>query len=195
MNSTHQPINGGLGRAIRSECKRQRVDIGNTPGIGGDEDKLGRRGIRNGLQEGKDGLEEQHGAQRVDLPVLAQLAGRRGGYRAGRGGDAGVGNHDVQVGDAMLGPELLDRFKRVCLGLRVDLDDDELRPVGFGQGEQSLRGWAGWVSRAGDDDAVGAEEEFGYESMPDTAGCARDEIGGHVALQLEGLEKTQEMMK
>jgi hypothetical protein len=78
--------------------------------------------------------------------------------------DAGVGDDDVEVGDAMLFRELLDGVEGVLLDAGVILDYDQAAARALRQlGEREGR-WVRWVAVRGDDGLLFSYHQFLHHS-------------------------------
>lgn len=81
--------------------------------------------------------------------------------------DSCVGDDDVELGDVVVGFEVLDGGFGVAVAHAVDFDDDELGVGGVGQVEEGLGGGC-WVADCCDDEVVGAGEVGLHKFFPDT---------------------------
>lgn len=174
MNLAHEPIQDGLGRAIRCRRKRHHLHAANTPERRTDADEL--TWLRRLLQERQDGLEQEQWAVGVDGHVLGD--GGEGHGRDGRvvGCDAGIGDDGVEVGDAVRGLQGGDGGAGVRGGFAVEFHDDQVAAGAGGKvGKGFGRGVVG-VANGGDDGRVGAEE----------VGCDEAVADAYVGRVLEG---------
>ncbi len=155
MHLPHNPMEDRLARPIRRHRIRTHVHAADTAHGAPDADEL--RALFALLHEGKGGLEEVEGPEAIDSDVLLhdlRVAGGEGGEVVA---DAGVGDDEVEAGDAL-------RFDDgyggagVGVGSAVDLDDDELAGGVFVEGGELPRGGVLGVSDAGDDGGGGAGE-------------------------------------
>ena len=106
-------------------------------------------------------MEEDQGANCVDLQVDLQLFSWRRDGGAPVVGDAGVCDDHVEVRDGML-RETSNRGGWVGGGQRVDLHDDDLAARGRDDGSESSA--LGGVSDTCDDDIVGTLSVLSDES-------------------------------
>ncbi|CRK18799.1 hypothetical protein BN1708_003156 [Verticillium longisporum] len=137
VNTLDEPVEGRLAGAVGAQAQWQAEFLEGL--LVADAAEEGRDGQEDwvaglaGLEERPRGLEEGEGSDGVDVDVLPQELGRRVRDRAARLGDAGVGDDDVQRGDAVLALELLDSGRSIRVGGRVDLDGDEARALALGE--------------------------------------------------------------
>lgn len=79
--------------------------------------------------------------------------------------------------------ELLDRFARVGLIGRVDLEDNKRRARAFGQVSESLRGGVFRIAVGGNNDVVGSGEielEEGLANASVGTGDQNNSLGSHI---------------
>ena len=94
-------VEGGLAGAVGGAWDWELIHVGDGGDARGDGNEL--RGAGGFLEEGEHGLEEDQGPDGVDFEVhLCFPSGRR---HAGAPvvGDAGVGDHDIEVRDGVFG--------------------------------------------------------------------------------------------
>lgn len=118
MHPCHSPVQCGLTGAIRAEdlWKASKTCLGaHATDDRGDGKEDGVAGLA-GLEKRFDGLEEEDGADGIDGEVVAECVSRGVDDGCARVRDSGVGNHDVEGRDAVLGFELSDSVLRVCFG-------------------------------------------------------------------------------
>lgn len=165
MDLPHEPMQHGLGGPIRRHRKRPHLHAADTPQRRTDTDKLARQ--RRLLQQRQRGLEEQQRAEAVDRHVLGD-GGEGDGRDGGEvGGDAGVGDDDVEVRDAVGGLQGGDGGVRVGGGFAVEFHDDQSAGGAFGEVGEGAGGGVAGVADGGDDGRVGAEEVGCDEAVAD----------------------------
>lgn len=139
-----------LAGTIGGTGERELIYIGYGGYGGGDGDEF--RGAGRFLEQREHGLEEDQGADGVDLEMDLDFFSGRGNAGAPVVGDAGVGDHDVDMRDGLF-REGGDGGGGVCSGERVDLYDDDLAA---GAGNDGLDGSGlSCIADGCDDDVVG----------------------------------------
>ena len=139
-----------LAGTIGGAGERELIHIGHGGYGGGDGDEL--RSVGRFFEKREHGLEEDQGADGVDLEMDLDFLRGRDNASAPVVGDTGVGDDDVDVRDGLFG-EGGDGGARVRGGERVDLHDNDLAA---GTGNNGLDGGGlGCVADSCDDDAVG----------------------------------------
>lgn len=98
MDAVHEPVQRGLGGAVRRDARRELVLAGDGADEGGDGEEFGGLGWR-GAEQGAEGLEEEEWRDAVDGEVLVQGGGGGLGDGSAGVGDAGIGDEDVEVGE------------------------------------------------------------------------------------------------
>ena len=156
VNATEDEVEGGLGGTVGADGPRNVLGAGDGGNARGDDGELG---LFCGLQQRQDGLEEPDGTVDVDVDVLGQVGGLGlGDLEEGFGlEDAGVGDDNVEVGDALV-LDACDGIRCVGLGGAVDLDCDELRALSLGDVDKVFGVLARRVTSSGHDGGVGPGE-------------------------------------
>ena len=131
MNLPHQIIQRHLRDPIRRRRDRQTPHIAYTRQPGRQADKDRPVGL---LQKRPGGLEEKQRADGVDFEVRADFAEGDIGCGGVVLRDAGVGDHDVDVGDSEICLEGFDGFEGRGVGVAVDGDGDDFTAGAGGEG-------------------------------------------------------------
>lgn len=127
MDLTHEPIQCCFADSIRCHWIRALLHATDATDRRAHAHVL-TRSVGSFLEQRQSSLEEQKGADGVDIEVLLQIRGfdACGGAEGLRQGDTGVGNDNVEVGDVVLVLELLDYSGWVVGRGAVELNDDKV---------------------------------------------------------------------
>lgn len=166
VDATENEVEGSLGSTVGADGPRNVLGAGNGGNAGGDDGELG---LLCGLQQRQNGLEEPDRTVDVDVDVLGQVRSLGLGDLEESFGfeDAGVGDDNVKMGDALV----LDACDGVCcVGLRgaVDLDCDELGALSLGDVDKVLGVLANRVASSSHDGSVGPGKVFFDEATAET---------------------------
>lgn len=120
-----------------------------------------------------NGLEKNQSPGGIHLEVHIESVHGSGKSRTPVRTETGVGNHDVQVCDAIFGLELFDSGESVSGREAIDFNDDEFRVcAGFERFE--IR--CGGIADSGDYGGVIQGEIMAGKAEPDTTICACDKV-------------------
>lgn len=122
---------------------------------GGGPDRGENRLLLRLLQQIPRGLVERHGAESVGLEKLDDVGSLDVFHQGVAFGVAGVGDDDVEVGDAMLLLKFLDGGEGVLFDGGVVFDEDEVGAFAFGEFGEGFGGGIGGVAVCGDDGLEG----------------------------------------
>lgn len=157
----HNIIERRLASSIRGARNGELLHVGDRGDASGDSDEFRLCRL---LEERVHGLEEHEGPDGVDFQVDFEFLGRGGDRATPVIGDAGVGDHDIEVRDGLLG-EAGDCGGWVRGGEGVDLHDDDLAAWGGHDGIESCA-LAG-VADSCDDGVIGTLCVLSDESEAD----------------------------
>lgn len=118
MDPLGDEIRRRLGRAIRGVLDGEGVDETDAASAGREDDEFR---IRRRVQQRRRCLEEQQWADGIDGEMVGHLGRRRYLRCAKVFRHAGVGDNDVEPGDAVLRDERFHGLFCVTLGCAVDL--------------------------------------------------------------------------
>ena len=162
VNATEDEVESCLGSAVGADGPRNVLGAGDGSDTRRDD---GEFGLLRSLQQWQNSLEEPDWTVDVDVDVLGQVGSLGLGDLEESFGfeDAGVGDDNVKMGDALV----LDACDGVCcvgLGGAVDLGCDELGALSLGDIDKIFCVLAVRVTSSGYDGGVGSGQVLFYEA-------------------------------